>query len=237
MAAITVVIIVMTGIDAENIFIFGLFRVFEIFIGILCAFVVSVLVFPKRRVDVLMERLEFQSLECSKICCVLVDAFISKQQNVEETLVDDLVRDVWENHSLLQKINQHEAMIYHKKFNKKFSDKVSLMNRSVEHLRNMVRTLNSLDDNGYDIIMSLELKKLAEESGKMLSAIMKNKSLFTTNNLENMVTDLDTKLLNIRKEGLIRRFDSKKLIQVFSFYSCLQYFAEDILAGAKTFKS
>ncbi len=38
MAAITVVIIVMTGIDVENIFIFGLFRVFEIAIGILCSF-------------------------------------------------------------------------------------------------------------------------------------------------------------------------------------------------------
>ncbi|WP_300460787.1 FUSC family protein [Desulfobacula sp.] len=237
MAAITVVIIVMTGIDVENIFIFGLFRVFEIAIGILCAFVISVLVFPKRRVDVLMERLESQSLECTKKCCVLVDAFISKQQNVEGTLVDDLVRDVWENHSLLQKINQHEAMIYRKKLNIKFSDKVSLMNRSVEHLRNMVRTLNSLDDDGYDIIMSPELKKLAEESGKTLSATMKNEFLVTTNKLENMVTDLDIKLLNIRKEGLIRRFDSKKLIQVFSFYSSLQYFAEDILAGAKICKS
>jgi hypothetical protein len=134
-----------------------------------------------------------------------VDAFISKQQNVKETFVDELVRDVWENHSLLQKINQHKAIIYRKKFNKNFLDRVSLMNRSVEHLRNMVRTLNSLNDDGYDIIMSLELKKLAEESGKTLSTIMRNESLSATNHLESMVIDLDKKLSNIREEGLIQK--------------------------------
>ena len=124
--------------------------------------------------------------------------------------------------------------LYHfKKFNKNFSEKVSLMSRSVEHLRNMVRTLNSLDDNGYAIIMSQELEELAQQSGKALVILMKNESLSVTNDLANKIAALDTKLLTIRKEGLIRRFDSKKLIQVFSFYSSLLYFAEDILAGTK----
>jgi uncharacterized membrane protein YgaE (UPF0421/DUF939 family) len=233
MAAITVGIILLTGIDAENIFMFGLSRVFEIFIGILCAFAISVFIFPQRRVDVLMDKLETQSKECSEKCCILVNAFISRQQNVEETLVDELVRDVWDNHAVLQKIRQHEALIYHKKFNRAFPGKVALMSHSVEHLRNMVRTLNSLEGNGYDIIMSLELEKLAEESGKTLVRLMKNEPLPMKNNLEDMVTDLDIKLLNIRKEGLIRRFDLTRLIQVFSFYSSLLYFAEDILAGTR----
>lgn len=233
LAAITAVIVVMTGIDAENIFIFGLARVFEISIGILCAFVISVSIFPKRRVDVLKEKLEAQSKECSQKCCILVNAFLSKQQNVEETLVDDLVRDVWENHALLQNIRQHEALIYYKKFNKNFSSQVTLMSRSVEHLRNMVRTLNSLDGNGYDIIMSQELEMLARGSGKTLVALMKNESLSERNDLKDMVDALDIKLLNIRKEGFIRRFDSKRLIQVFSFYSSLLYFAEDILVETR----
>lgn len=233
MAAITVVIIVMTGINAENIFIFGLARVYEIVIGILCAFAISVLIFPKTRVDVLMDKLEEQSKECSRTCYILVNAFISKQENVKETLVDDLVRDVWDNHALLQKIRHHEALIYHKKFNKNFSEKVSLMSRSVEHLRNMVRALNSLDDDGYDIFMSRELEELAQQSGKALVTLMENESLSVTNDLVSKIAALDTKLLTIRKEGLIRRFDSKKLIQVFSFYSSLLYFAEDILAATK----
>ena len=236
MAAITVVIIIMTGIDAENIFVFGISRVFEITIGIFCAFLVSVLIFPKRRVDVLMEKLESQSIACSERCCILVDAFIARQQNVEEILVDELVKDVWDNHELLQKINQHERLIYHKKLKNNFPDKVSVMSRSTEHLRNMVRTLNALDENGYDIILSKELKNLAIESGKMLILIMKDQPLSAIDTLEDQVNLLDTGLLNLREKGLIRRFDSKKLIQVFSFYSSLLYFAEDILAEAKKFQ-
>ncbi len=233
MAAITVVIIVMTGSHTDNIFAFGMARVSEIFIGILCAFAVSILIFPKRRVDALMDKLEEQSNACSQKCRILVKAFISKQQNVDETLVDELVKDIWDNHALLQKIRLHEALIYHKSFNKNFSKKVSLMNRSAEHLRNMVRTLNSLDENGYDIIMADELQALAKESGDTLVRLMKNDALPEAKTLEARVAALDTKLINIRKEGLIRRFDSKRLIQVFSFYSSLLYFAQDIIDSTK----
>ncbi|WP_022665788.1 FUSC family protein [Desulfospira joergensenii] len=233
MAAITAVILIMTGVHAENIVLFGLSRVFEISIGILSAFLVSVLIFPRRGVDVLMEKLESQSKACSEKCRILVDAFTAGQKNVEETLVDELVKDVWGNHELLQKVNQHEALIYHKNVNTDLSDKVSIMSRSAEHLRNMVRTLNVLDGNGYDIILSKELKDLAEESGKTLELLMKNQPLPAVIPLEDRVKALDTGLLNLREKGLIRRFDSKRLVQVFSFYSSLLYFAEDILAKAK----
>ena len=163
----------------------------------------------------------------------MVEDFISKQQNVRDTLVDDLVNDVWENHALLQKIRQHEALIYPKKFNAHFSIKITVMSRSVEHLRNMVRTLNSIEGDGYDIIMATELKTIARESGKALVKMMKNDPLPRENTLENTVADLDKKLSTLRKEGLIKRFDSKKLIQIFSFYSSLLYFAEDILSATK----
>lgn len=231
MAAITVVIMVLTGLYTQDIIVFGLTRVFEICIGIFCAFLVSILVFPKRKVDLLRDKLEAQAKECSEKCCILVEAFISKQRNVTETLLDDLVKDVWDNHALLQNINQHEALIYHKKFNENFSLKVSVINHCVEHMRNMVRTLNSLSGDGYDIIMSRELKKLAEESGNALILFIKNEALTAKKDLKKLIADLDIKLVNIRKEGLIRRFDSKRLTQVFSFYSSLHYFSEDILSG------
>ncbi len=231
MAAITVVIVVMTGAQAQDIMRFGTYRVLEICVGILCAFFVSVLVLPRRKVDVLKEKLEAQARECGEKCTVLVEAFISKQQNVKEDLVDDLVKDVWANHALLQKVSQHEALLYHRKFNENFPAKVAVLSRSAEHLRNLVRTLNSLDGDGYDIVMSRELKNLAAESGKALVSLVKSESSPATNDLKQLISDLDIKLVNIRKEGLIRRFDSKRLIQVFSFYSSLYYFSEDILAG------
>lgn len=233
MAAITVVIVVMTGMQAQDVFIFGLSRVFEICIGILCAFAVSVLVFPKRKVDVLREKLEAQASACAQHCCTLVGAFISRQQSVDESLVTSLVKDVWENHALLQKIHRNESLIYRGTFRENFALKVSIISRSVEHLRNMARALNAMDDNGYDIILSGELNKLAEKSGHALTMLIKNEPLAMKVDLERTVSELDAGLLNIRKEGLIRRFDSQKLVQVFSFYSSLLYFSDDILSALK----
>ncbi len=74
MAAITVVIIIMTGIANPNIIMFGVSRVFEISIGILCAFGVSVLIFPKRKADVLKKRLADQAGACDTLCQSLVTA-------------------------------------------------------------------------------------------------------------------------------------------------------------------
>ena len=68
MAAITVVIVVMTGMTSPNIIEFGLFRVIEICLGILCATLVSLVVFPRKKADVLRENLETQAMGCSEKC-------------------------------------------------------------------------------------------------------------------------------------------------------------------------
>jgi len=233
MAGITVVIVVMTGLSVQDVFLFGLYRVLEICIGILCAFLVSVLILPKRKVDMLGKALERQSKACADRCSILVDAFISGQQSVAEMPVAELVKDAWGNYELLQKASRNESLIYSKKFNEKFPIKVSVISRSVEHLRNMVRALNALDDEGYDIIMSVELRRLAETSGRALVLFINDKHPGLKDDLEKTILELDTRLVSIRKEGLIRRFDSRKLVQVFSFYSSLLYFADDILSAIK----
>ena len=233
MAAITVAIIMITGIDADNILIFAMFRVLEIFIGILCSFVVSVLIFPRKRLDALSLRLVQQAETCSSLCSQLVDAFLDGQQKVPENLADALVKDAWANHTLLQKVHHHEALIYQAQAGIDFQGRNSLINCSAEHLRNMVRTLNARTDQGYDIIMADELRSLAQKSCDILCRVMADQPVPDIGELENMLSALDVRLIHIRKEGAIRRFDSKKLIQIFSFYSSLQYFAEDILSGAR----
>ncbi len=236
MAAITVVIIIMTGIADQNLILFGVFRVIEIGLGILCAFAVSVLVFPKRKSDVLKKKLETQALTCADLCNTLVTAFNNKQQNVDETAMDDLVKETRDNQAFFLNIRRHEAMIY--KLGDNFQAKVFLMGRAVENLRAMVRILNSLDPaNGYDIILAKELTQISQASGRALIVLMTEPCEFDRENLAGMINDLDTRLLDIRKEGLIRRFDLKRLVQVFSFYNSLEYFAEDILSGADKIRS
>jgi uncharacterized membrane protein YgaE (UPF0421/DUF939 family) len=231
MAAITVVIVVMTGLQTQDAWHFGLSRVLEIGIGILCAFAVSVAVFPQRKIDVLKQRLENQARACADKCRILVEAFIARQQCVNEALITALASEVWDNHALLEKTRRHESLIYQKTFRENFALKVAVISRSVEHLRNMVRSLNTCDDAGYDIIMSRELMRVADVSGKALVRFVQNDSLGVRQDLIQALEELHAKLIGIRREGLIRRFDYQRLVQVFSFYSSLVYFADDILAG------
>ena len=233
MAAITVVIVVLTGIHVEDSIAFGLYRILEIFVGIFCAFLVSILVFPQRRVDVLRQKLIAQAKECREVCLVLVGAFNARQRNVDEDLVDPLIKEAWSNHTQLAKVRQHEALIYQSKFDQSFKEKVILMGRSVDHLHNMARTLNTIDDQGFDIIMSRELVGLAQNACDVLVAFMEGRKHTGAKTLEAALADLDDKLIHLRRNGRIKRFDSKRLVQIFSFYSSLHYFAQDILAGVK----
>jgi hypothetical protein len=146
-------------------------------------------------------------------------------------LVAKPASEVWDNHALLEKTRRYESLIYQKTFQENFTLKVAVISRSVEHLRNMVRALNTCDDEGYDIIMSRELMEVAEVSGKALVKFVQNDSSQIKQDLAQAIAELHRKLIGIRKEGLIRRFDSQKPVQVFSFYSSLSYFADDILAG------
>jgi len=235
MAAITAVIIILTGIANQNILVFGVSRVFEIGIGILCAFGVSVLVFPQRKVDVLKQRLSDQAAACESLCLKLVTAFIDKQRHVDEAPMDALVNEVRGNQAFFLNVRRHEARIY--RLGDNFQAKVFLIGRAVEHLRTMVRILNSLDGEGYDIIMAKELSDISRNSSRILIALMTDNPDIGHEQLAALLDTLERRLSDIRKEGLIRRFDLNHLLQVVSFYNSLKYYAEDILAGADRIRS
>ena len=234
MAAITLVIVIMTASADENILVFGMDRVLEIALGIFCAFLVSVLVFPQRKADMLRQRMEDQSETCAKLCTQLVAAFNNSQQNIEEGPVEELVDAVRKNSAFFISIRRHETRIYN--LGKDFQPKVLLMARAAENLRTMARILNSLPHPGREIILGKELSDLSRLSGQTLKSLVASDSDCPMEELEAMVRDLDQKLLAIRKEGLTTRFDLKRLVQVFSFYNSLKYFAEDILTEAKIMK-
>jgi len=81
--------------------------------------------------------------------------------------------------------------------------------------------------------MAKELSDLARVSGETLIQMVTAHPGSKEETLKILVDDLDARLVDIRKEGLTARFDIKRLVQVFSFYNGLKYFAEDILSEAE----
>ncbi|MEA1968380.1 MAG: FUSC family protein [Thermodesulfobacteriota bacterium] len=233
MAAITVSIVIMTGLAAPDKIDFGLARVLEIGIGIFCAFIVSVLIFPVRMVDLLKKNLKIHAEECADNYDKLLNAFLSGQKNVDENLLEDLSQKVWKNHELYQNIKRHEALIYPKKFNKNLAAAVSIMDRMVEHLRTMTRILNMTKGKEFKIIMDKELIKLADKSKKALFKLIRNDSSDDLGELSRAVAEAEQKLNSLRSKGVTIRFDLQKLIQVYSFYHSMHYLAEDLIQANK----
>ncbi len=238
MAAITAVIVIMTGFTAPDKVGFGFDRIIEIAIGICCAFVVSVLILPVRVVDVLKENIRNQARECCEKYDILTQAFLNGQKPVDETLLEDLTRKVWKNHELFQSIKQHEALIYHKKFSKNMKMIISTMDKVVEHLRTMARTLNVTEEAGFEIIMEKELIVLATESKAALLALVENQGspgpgLTGTDQLSLAIAATEDRLHTLRSQGVTTRFDLHKLEQFYSFYHSMHYLAEDLVAAAE----
>ena len=69
--------------------------------------------------------------------------------------------------------HRHTSLIYRKTFRETFSRKFAVLNQSAAHLRNRVRSLNALDDEGCEIIMTREREKIAGMSGKALVMFVK----------------------------------------------------------------
>ncbi|MCP4119698.1 MAG: FUSC family protein [Desulfobacteraceae bacterium] len=237
MAAITAVIVIMTGFTAPDKAGFGFSRIIEIAIGICCAFAVSILVFPVRVVDVLKENINKQALECCEKYDILTRAFLNGQKRVGEALLEDLTRKVWKNHELFQSIKQHEALIYHRKFSKNMKRIISTMDKVVEHLRTMTRTLNVTEERGFDIIMEKELTVLADRSKAALMDLVENDGAAGTDRLSQAIAATEERLHTLRSQGVTARFDLHKLEQFYSFYHSMHYLAEDLAAAVESNKN
>ncbi|MFO7753641.1 MAG: FUSC family protein [Desulfobacteraceae bacterium] len=233
MAAITVVIVIMTAQDAPQIVLVGVSRVLEIGIGILCAFVVSVVVLPRRKVDVLKHNLSDQAKGCSEKYQFIVRSFLDGQQSIDADFLEPLPEGIWSNHEILENIRQHEALIYPRQFSRNLAVQVATMNRVLGHLRAMIRTLSATENKGFDIIMKKELQILSEKSGNMLVKLSENRvSSEDRAEVEQALQDADARLLELRRQGVTHRFDLKKLLQVFAFYNSMHHFADDLLDAA-----
>ncbi len=233
MAAITVVIVIMTARDAPQILLVGISRVLEIGIGILCAFVVSVAVLPRRKVDVLKQNLAEQAQSCAEKYRMIVRAFLEGQKTMDADFLEPLPDRIWQNHEILENIRRHEAMIYHRQFGEDLAVRVAIMNRALWHLRSMVRTLSETEQKGFDIIMQPELEALARKCGDLLVKLAENRvSGQDRTGLEQALEKADTRLLELRRQGVTHRFDLQKLLQVFAFYNSMHHFAEDLLDAA-----
>ncbi len=167
MAAITVSIVILASAGhAERIDV-GLFRVLEIAVGVGCAFVVTVTLWPVRAAVGLRRDLAAQAGSCATHLTTLVDNFLARQTHVPADLLDPLARAIPRNRERLSKVRRHESLIYFYD-NQPLDTLSTAVERTTDHLRAMLRSLNACVPDGHDILMAAEMHDLAEAVARTL---------------------------------------------------------------------
>jgi uncharacterized membrane protein YgaE (UPF0421/DUF939 family) len=216
MAAITVCIVVMASIGEESRLVFGMLRVVEIGVGVLCAFVISIVLWPMRAGDALRTRLRERFNAYAEAYKTLMDAFLSLQLEIDPQLVHRLDRDIREDRALYLKIVRHERWVYNENVDL-LGRKMGTLEACSTCLQTMLHALNSVDGKGYEIIMEKELRELVAATLTVMSTIGSG-GLPRLDELSHALDQAETRLLELREGGATRRFHLQKLVQFFAFY-------------------
>jgi len=228
MAAITVVVIVIAGSEEEQRVLFGLYRILEIGIGVSSAFLVTVLVWPRRAGTTLREQLRTHFTEAAQSYDTLVEAFLSRQTSVNQNLLDDLSAKSKQSKELLNKAIRHERLLSSVD-PATLSQRVIALENCVEQMRAMQNVLNNFEEGeGYDIIMAEEVRNLARSTREVMVSIGEGREAALTD-LEDAVQRFENRFEELRKAGVTKRFNLHKLLQVFSFLHAVEYTAKGLL--------
>ncbi|GAB6058271.1 FUSC family protein [Desulfonatronum parangueonense] len=228
MAAITVVIIVVAGSEEDQRVLFGLYRILEIGVGVGSAFLVTVLVWPRRAGTRLREQLRSHFVEAARCLKTLVEAFLSRQTSVERDLLDDLSAKALQGRELLTKAIRHERLLSSED-TAALSQRVTALENCVDQMRSMQNVLNNFEEGeGYDIIMAQEVRDMAMKIREAMVSIGEGRET-ALSELEEAVQRFDKRFEELRSAGVTKRFNLHKLLQVFSFLHALEYTARGLL--------
>lgn len=227
MAAITMSIVFLTSLGAEHRIEFTLFRVAEIGIGVLCAFLVSVAVWPNRTTSALLGRLRDQYDQVADNVLLLMGNFLHRQRKTDPDLFFDLAREVQANRVLYNKIYSTERRVFRDDMDL-LAVQVNTLNSVVERLQSTPSLLNEVEGDGFDIIMAPELTQLAETIAQALRAIGRG-AHYDPHPLAKAVDEVEKRFIELREEGVIERFEVRRYFQVMSFINTAQHLAEFLL--------
>jgi len=227
MAAITMSIVFLSGLHAEHRIEYTLFRVAEIGIGVLCAFVVSVVVWPNRTASVLLGRLSSQYDQVADNFLLLMDNFLHRQHKTDPDLFFDLAREVQANRELYNKVYATERRVFRDDMDL-LALQVNTLNSVVERLQSTPSLLNEVEGDGFDIIMTPELTLLARHIAVALRAIGRGVK-YDPHPLARAVDGVEKRFIELREEGVIERFEVRRYFQVMSFINTAQHLGEFLL--------
>lgn len=227
MAAITVSIVFLTSIGEDGRIPFTLYRVAEIGIGVTCAFLVAVFIWPNRTGEKLRSRLLAQYEETAELYSRLMGNFLLRQKKADPDMFFDLSNEARQDKEMFHKVYAMERRFFRDDV-ALLSLQVTVLRSTIERMQAMLTLLNDVEGDGFDIIMAPELNALTRTTAEALKAIGQGKP-HDSHALAAAVVDIEERFNELRQQGVTERFGVRRLFQVLGFINAAQQLGEYLL--------
>jgi len=227
MAAITVAIVYLTSLYQDDRILIALSRLAEIGVGVLCAFLVSILLWPNRVSENLRVRLVTQYDDVADMYAKLVGNFLERQKHVDPDLLFDPAHEARQDKEMFRKVYVMERRLFRDDVNL-LSLQVNVLRSVIDRMQAMLTLLNDVEGKGFDIIMAPELNNLSRATTDALRAIGEGQP-HGSRDLACAVMAIEERFGELRRQGVTERFGVRRLFQVLGFINAAQQLGEFLL--------
>jgi uncharacterized membrane protein YccC len=202
-------------------------QLLEIAAGVLIALGISICLWPVRSSDALGKSLDKQCCLAAQTLDQLTSAFLDRQRHLPPELLDPFLKTARENHELLDKVREHEALLYYKE-HEQLGFLVQGLDLVNTHLNALFDALDDGCEPGVTLIMDQEIRNLSGAISATLSHIADPASGAPWPDLNLQERFCLTRMNELRTAGMLRRFSTDKLVQILAFYQSLLHLAETV---------
>lgn len=227
MAAITLAIVYLTSLTEDDRILVALSRVAEIGVGVLCALVVSVFIWPNRVGETLRARLAEQYDEVADLYARVMGHFLERQRHADPDMFFDLAGEARADKEMFRKVYVMERRFFRDDVNL-LSLQVNVLRSVIERMQSMLTLLNEVEGTGFDIIMAPELNQLTRTTADALRAVGEGRP-HDGRDLAAAVVAIEERFGELRSQGVTERFGIRRLFQVLGFINAAQHLGEYLL--------
>lgn len=232
MAAITVAIVYLAGLHAESRTAFALERTLEIVIGVLCALLVSVAVFPERAVQGLRRALAGFFGEAADRLDELLGLFFDLQRPVPESRLAELDHRHAQCRDLLGKALKREAWFFSAN-KEQVVREFQVASRVHEALHGIAHALAAPCGEGVRFIIEPEMGDLGKAVVVALRARAEG-GKEAEDGLGEALERSDARLAELRALNTTKRLELGKIAQFYAAYQALHGAAELLLGRTRS---
>ncbi len=227
MAAVAAAAVILAGAGQPDKIAVAGHQLLEICIGVVIALSVSVFIRPVRAAEALYVSLGRQCRLAAQTLDQLTNAFLDHQRHLPPTVLDPFLLAVRENHEMLSKVREHEALLYYKE-HAQLGHLVQGLDQVTTHLNSLFDALDDLHDEGTELIMAPELRALSDAISATLMHITEPASAAPWPDLTLQERACKARMHELRIEGKLKRFSTDKMVQILAFYLALLHLSATV---------